>query len=113
MPWIRFTRAYKVQPDGPAYAEGDVVEVNDRSLFHFVDRGAAEETSAPAPKPKPKPTEGSTDAVREEEAKIGRAAAQVKPGVARSKYPVSAGAGPRASHRAVDARGDAGASAHR
>ena len=83
MPWIRFIRPYKVQPDGPQYEEGDVVEVNNRSLFHFVDRGAAEETSAPAPKPKPKET--TTDAVREEEEKIRRAATQVKPGVARSK----------------------------
>lgn len=43
MPRIKFTADYSVRAkDGPHYKSGEVVEVNDASANHFINRGVAE-----------------------------------------------------------------------
>lgn len=45
---IKFTRAYKVKPDGPEYKQGQVVEVSEASAQHFINRRAAVEAGKEA-----------------------------------------------------------------
>lgn len=49
---IKFTRAYKVKPDGPEYKQGQVVEVSEASAQHFFNRRAAVDATTAKEAPK-------------------------------------------------------------
>lgn len=52
---IKFTRAYQVKAkDGETYEAGQVVELNDASAKHFLDRGAAVEAGDEPRRPEPR-----------------------------------------------------------